>query len=86
MDVVAYELILTVKARQGGATTKPLLPELVVRSEDQLLPILVDVLLLFGEQEALADLSVEGILSLADKVEQDVKNKKYKWELHGSVK
>lgn len=86
MDDIEYELILTIKAVRGGATTSPLLPELVVRKEEELLPILISIALMYSDQDVLGKLGVDSMLNLAAKVEQDVADKKYKWELHRSMK
>lgn len=86
MEDVTYELVLTIRARSGGAVSAPLLPELIVRTEDSLLPILIGVNLMYREQEVLSSLGADDVIALADKVEKDVASKKYKWELHRSMK
>lgn len=82
MSEIRYELVFTVRARDGTRTiTKPLLPPILVSHSNKVLDILAEILIYCGDNPDLQEIGLKEGYDLARKIEQDVAAGKYKWEI-----
>ena len=78
-----YQILLTVRAKDGSrAVSADLLPPVVALEADTMLGLLIAMQNMVSDPSAIVTiLELDDIYALAEKVELDVENNKYKWTI-----
>jgi hypothetical protein len=83
---IEYEVFLSIRARKGNAVTGDLLPQLMLmKSPELILALFHSQLCLSSEFEGSLAIDPVEMMKLSEKIEQDIKDNKYKWQINIEV-